>query len=160
MIQQNCIVICCVFFIREISACLRAITSNKLCIAIITNYALHTQLIVHYKHKKRTVEIQQSFFVYLSDFLLSRAASRQVSSALRSLTSVFGMGTGVSSALLPLSFNWILLLTYLTYLPIFLLFTFCFRFLLSLSASTYSLVIFFSCYLFESSIFLVKPSAY
>ena len=32
--------------------------------------------------------------------LLSRAASRQVSSALRSLTAVFEMGTGVSSALL------------------------------------------------------------
>ena len=33
--------------------------------------------------------------------LLSRAVSRQVSSALKSLTSVFGMGTGVSSSLLP-----------------------------------------------------------
>ena len=32
------------------------------------------------------------------DDLLSRAASRQVSSALQSLTSVFGMGTGVTSA--------------------------------------------------------------
>ena len=32
--------------------------------------------------------------------LLSQAASRQVSSALQSLTSVFEMGTGVSSALL------------------------------------------------------------
>ena len=33
------------------------------------------------------------------DFLISQAASRQVSSALESLTSVFGMGTGVSSLL-------------------------------------------------------------
>ena len=32
------------------------------------------------------------------DVLLSRAASRQVSSALQSLTTVFGMGTGVTSA--------------------------------------------------------------
>ena len=34
------------------------------------------------------------------DVLISQAASRQVSSALESLTSVFGMGTGVSSLLL------------------------------------------------------------
>ena len=33
--------------------------------------------------------------------LLSRAVSHQVSSALKSLTSVFEMGTGVSSPLLP-----------------------------------------------------------
>ena len=33
------------------------------------------------------------------DVLLSRAVSRQVSSALKSLTSVFGMGTGVTSLL-------------------------------------------------------------
>ena len=37
-------------------------------------------------------------FFYPSDFLLSQAAARQVSSALQSLTTVFGMGTGVSSA--------------------------------------------------------------
>ena len=35
---------------------------------------------------------------YPSDSLLSQAAARQVSSAPRSLTTVFGMGTGVSSA--------------------------------------------------------------
>lgn len=34
------------------------------------------------------------------DVLISQAASRQVSSALESLTSVFGMGTGGSSLLL------------------------------------------------------------
>ena len=33
--------------------------------------------------------------------LLSQAVTRQVSSALRSLTTVFGMGTGVTSLLLP-----------------------------------------------------------
>ena len=33
--------------------------------------------------------------------LLSHAASHAVPSALKSLTSVFGMGTGVSSSLLP-----------------------------------------------------------
>ena len=53
--------------------------------------------------------------------LLSQAASRQVSSALRSLTSVFEMGTGVSSLLLspdlfvfwflPLNLNKYILLT-------------------------------------------------
>ena len=38
--------------------------------------------------------------VFLSgDVLLSQAVSRQVSSALKSLTSVFEMGTGVSSLL-------------------------------------------------------------
>ena len=40
---------------------------------------------------------------YPSDDLLSQAAARQVSSALQSLTTVFGMGTGVSSASLSLS---------------------------------------------------------
>ena len=39
------------------------------------------------------------FFNQNGNVLLSRAVSRQVSSALRSLTSVFGMGTGVSSSL-------------------------------------------------------------
>ena len=34
------------------------------------------------------------------DVLISQAASHQVSSALKSLTSVFGMGTGVTSLLL------------------------------------------------------------
>ena len=38
--------------------------------------------------------------VITGNVLLSRAVSRQVSSALKSLTSVFGMGTGVSSSLL------------------------------------------------------------
>ena len=41
---------------------------------------------------------------YLSgsgDVLLSRAVAHQVSSALKSLTTVFGMGTGVTSLLLP-----------------------------------------------------------
>ena len=39
------------------------------------------------------------FFNQNGNVLLSQAVSRQVSSALRSLTSVFGMGTGVSSSL-------------------------------------------------------------
>ena len=55
--------------------------------------------------KKRTVDKSTVLSIYPSDFLLSQAAARQVSSALRSLTSVFGMGTGVTSALLSLSFN-------------------------------------------------------
>ena len=46
----------------------------------------------------------RSLFVYPSNALLSQAAARQVSSAPQSLTTVFGMGTGVSSALLSLSF--------------------------------------------------------
>lgn len=48
---------------------------------------------------------KQAHFVYLlfyesGNVLLSRAVSHQVSSALKSLTTVFGMGTGVSSSLL------------------------------------------------------------
>ena len=39
-----------------------------------------------------------------SDVLLSQVVDNQVSSALRNLTSVFGMGTGVAFSLLPLDF--------------------------------------------------------
>ena len=41
--------------------------------------------------------MQQEAFVYVGNVLLSRAVTRQVSSTLKSLTSVFGMGTGVPS---------------------------------------------------------------
>jgi hypothetical protein len=37
-------------------------------------------------------------FIYVGDDLLSHTLSRAVQSALRGLTSVFGMGTGVSPA--------------------------------------------------------------
>ena len=40
-------------------------------------------------------------FVNSGSVLLSRAVAHQVSSALKSLTTVFGMGTGVTSLLLP-----------------------------------------------------------
>ena len=50
-------------------------------------------------YKQKTDTIKYLLFQTGND-LLSRAASRQVSSALRSLTAVFEMGTGVSSALL------------------------------------------------------------
>ena len=39
------------------------------------------------------------FFVYSGDDIFSQAVARQVPSALRSLTTVFGMGTGVTSSL-------------------------------------------------------------
>jgi hypothetical protein len=39
--------------------------------------------------------------MYAGDVLLSHTVARVVPSALRRLTSVFGMGTGVSAALLP-----------------------------------------------------------
>ena len=42
-------------------------------------------------------------FGLISSFLSSRAASSQVLSAFVSLTTVFGMGTGVSSQLSPLN---------------------------------------------------------
>ena len=40
-------------------------------------------------------------FANSGSVLLSRAVAHQVSSALKSLTTVFGMGTGVTSLLLP-----------------------------------------------------------
>ena len=46
-------------------------------------------------------------------FLLSRAVTSQVSSALQSLTSVFGMGTGVTSVLSPPSILNTILVIYL-----------------------------------------------
>ena len=48
------------------------------------------------KSQKKERRLRSSFCS--GDDLLSRAASRQVSSALQSLTTVFGMGTGVTSA--------------------------------------------------------------
>ena len=48
------------------------------------------------------------------DFLFSQRGNPQVSSALRSLTSVFGMGTGISSSSLSPE-NFVLLLDFLSY---------------------------------------------
>ena len=62
---------------------------------------------------KKDLAFSEVFFVYPSDALLSQAAARQVSSAPQSLTTVFGMGTGVSSALLSLSFLNTIHLSYL-----------------------------------------------
>ena len=46
-------------------------------------------------------------FIYVGDDLLSHTLSRAVQSALRGLTSVFGMGTGVSPAVKsPASLTW------------------------------------------------------
>jgi hypothetical protein len=54
------------------------------------------------KHKKGLTAYNRKAFIYKSGSdLLSRGVSAQVSSALESLTSVFGMGTGVSSPSLP-----------------------------------------------------------
>ena len=51
------------------------------------------------KYKKR---ISNGYpFANSGSVLLSRAVAHQVSSALKSLTTVFGMGTGVTSLLLP-----------------------------------------------------------
>ena len=51
-------------------------------------------------HKTKRIPSQVSF-TNSGDVLLSRAVAHQVSSALRSLTTVFGMGTGVTFLLLP-----------------------------------------------------------
>ena len=53
--------------------------------------------VVSFGHKYKKASLSTCFFGSGSD-LLSRAASHQVPSALQSLTTVFGMGTGVTSA--------------------------------------------------------------
>ena len=58
-----------------------------------------TYYLGYFKAKKKDCCIQQSFLCS-GNVLLSRAVARQVPSALKSLTSVFGMGTGGSSSLL------------------------------------------------------------
>ena len=54
--------------------------------------------------QKRLAFFRQVFSNYPGSFLLSRAVTSQVSSALQSLTTVFGMGTGVTSVLSPPSY--------------------------------------------------------
>ena len=54
--------------------------------------------------KKSSLHFRNELFCYPGSFLLFRAVTSQVSSALQSLTSVFGMGTGVSSASSPPSY--------------------------------------------------------
>ena len=53
--------------------------------------------------QKSTNDFSLVLFRLISSFLSSRAASSQVLSAFVSLTTVFGMGTGVSSQLSPLN---------------------------------------------------------
>ena len=52
-------------------------------------------------YAKKEHSFEYSFFIDSGDVLLSQAVTHQVSSALKSLTTVFGMGTGVTSLLLP-----------------------------------------------------------
>ena len=52
---------------------------------------------------KQKAHLYRCAFMLISSFLSSRAASSQVLSAFVSLTTVFGMGTGVSSQLSPLN---------------------------------------------------------
>ncbi len=52
-------------------------------------------------HKKSPSEKQRGFKRIPGGVLLSHTVTRAVPSALKSLTSVFGMGTGVSSSPLP-----------------------------------------------------------
>ena len=54
-------------------------------------------------HSKKALVTRLVLFQLISSFLSSRAASSQVLSAFVSLTTVFGMGTGVSSQLSPLN---------------------------------------------------------
>ena len=65
--------------------------------------AIYVRKSILHLHKQKGPRYCEVLFFYPSDALLSQAAARQVSSAPQSLTTVFGMGTGVSSALLSLS---------------------------------------------------------
>ena len=56
-----------------------------------------------YYTRKKHLHLCKCFFISISSFLSSRAASSQVLSAFVSLTSVFGMGTGGASQLSPLN---------------------------------------------------------
>ena len=58
----------------------------------------HDYLFLYFMQKLKSTYKRKCSFFSSGDDLLSRAASRQVSSALQSLTTVFGMGTGVTSA--------------------------------------------------------------
>ena len=61
---------------------------------------LHHRLPACLSYQKKKLAFANFFFNQNGNVLLSQAVSHQVSSALRSLTSVFGMGTGVTSSLL------------------------------------------------------------
>ena len=63
---------------------------------VLSTYALPTELLRNIRQKSEFLRIFGS-----GNDLLSRAVTHQVSSTLRSLTSVFGMGTGGASSLLP-----------------------------------------------------------
>ena len=49
---------------------------------------------------KKAAHLHELLFFETGDVLFSQAVTHQVSSALRSLTTVFGMGTGGASSLL------------------------------------------------------------
>ena len=49
--------------------------------------------------QKKTLRLLRRAFIKSGDFIFSQAVSSQLSSAPKSLTTVFGMGTGVSSSL-------------------------------------------------------------
>jgi hypothetical protein len=59
------------------------------------------------KKTRNQKQIPGFFKKAFGDVLLSRPVSRAVPSALKSLTSVFGMGTGVASSPLPPKKRWL-----------------------------------------------------
>ncbi len=54
-----------------------------------------------FRHKKSPDPKIKAFFKFPGNDLLSHEVTLEVSSALKGLTAVFGMGTGVSPSLLP-----------------------------------------------------------
>jgi hypothetical protein len=66
----------------------------------------HNRVLPRQEIKKALESLESLFVFYPGSDLLSHAVSSAVSSALRGLTSVFGMGTGVSPAVWPPG-NWV-----------------------------------------------------
>src|SRR5262249_6782733 len=57
-----------------------------------------TPLGIYVSERKKAPRYSREAFIYVGDDLLSHTLSRAVQSARRGLTSVFGMGTGISPA--------------------------------------------------------------
>ena len=73
--------------------------SCELFLAEGTKYHQRLLQVKIFSTKQKALKLRSSAFLNSGNYLLSRAVTHQVSSAWRSLTTVFGMGTGVTSLL-------------------------------------------------------------
>ena len=89
------------FRVREITKEKAPASPQAFFFFILSSYPFHPNLPKGPPFLKQTNEKHPRFlagvFPFISNFLSSQAASSQVLSAFMSLTTVFGMGTGVSS---------------------------------------------------------------